>query len=287
MDDSVAGVVLAAGAGRRLRPLTWLLPKPLCPVGGSALVDHALARFDGTTATVAVNVHHGRRLLEAHLAGRAHLSIEPVAALGTAGALGLLRDWVAGRPVVAVNADTWCPAPVGALLDGWDGRRTRLLVPAGTTFGPRMTVAGALMAWADVARLQPQPSGLYEVLWRRAADAGTVELVALPPGTPLYDCGTPPRYLAANLAWSGGSSVFGAGAVVAPGAEVTRSVLWPGAVVGPGERLFETVRAGGPGGLTVRCGSSVPRVAPGRARPARRASSPRPPRRGRDGLGGT
>ncbi|MGQ0616372.1 MAG: sugar phosphate nucleotidyltransferase [Acidimicrobiia bacterium] len=269
MDDSVAGVVLAAGAGTRLRPLTWLLPKALCPVGGPALVDHALARFDGTTATVAVNVHHGRRLLEAHLAGRAHLSIEAATALGTAGALGQLRDWVAGRPVVVVNADTWCPAPVGVLLDGWDGRRTRLLVPAGTTFGPRMTVAGALMPWPDVARLRPRPSGLYEAVWRDAADAGGVELVGLPPGTPLYDCGTPTRYLAANLAWSGGLSVLGAGAVVAPGAEVTRSVLWPGAVVGPGERLFDTVRAGGLGGLTVRCGSRRARAAPGRARSAR------------------
>ena len=44
MPDSLAAVVLAAGAGTRLRPLTRLRPKALCPVGDRPLVDHALDR---------------------------------------------------------------------------------------------------------------------------------------------------------------------------------------------------------------------------------------------------
>ncbi|MBA2280763.1 MAG: NTP transferase domain-containing protein, partial [Acidimicrobiia bacterium] len=109
---AVAGVALAAGEGRRLRPLSLLRPKPMCPVGGVPLVDLALARLAAVTTSRAVNVHHGRALLESHLHGRVHLSFEEDRALGTAGALGHLRDWIAGRPTLVVNGDAWCPAPL-------------------------------------------------------------------------------------------------------------------------------------------------------------------------------
>ena len=98
MGESLAGVVLAAGAGSRLRPLTRLRPKALCPVGDRPLVDHACDRAASVTSDVAVNVHHGRALVEAHLADRPlHLSVEADEARGTAGALGLLRPWIDGR----------------------------------------------------------------------------------------------------------------------------------------------------------------------------------------------
>ena len=52
----LCAVVLAAGEGRRLRPLTELLPKALCPVGNVALLDHALRRVGGLgPGDVAVN----------------------------------------------------------------------------------------------------------------------------------------------------------------------------------------------------------------------------------------
>src|SRR3954454_19371771 len=98
MTDSIAGVVLSAGAGTRLRPLTGARPKALCPVNNRPLVDRALDRFAGLTESLAVNVHHHRLMLETHLAGKVHLSIEEPVALGTAGSIGLLRDWIAGRP---------------------------------------------------------------------------------------------------------------------------------------------------------------------------------------------
>jgi NDP-sugar pyrophosphorylase family protein len=240
MADSLAGVVLAAGAGERLRPLTGIRPKVLCPVGDHPLVDHALARFAGVTDSIAVNVHHGRRLLEGHLAGRVHLSFEDQGALGTAGALGLLRPWIDGRPVLIVNGDTWCPTSMGVLVDGWDGATIRVLSRG--PFGPRMVVAGALMPWADVASLAAEPSGLYEVSWRDAAsDEDRVEVVLLPEDAPCMDCGTPRDYLEANLAWSGGVSVIGAGATVE--GRVEQSVVWPGAVVREGEHLVRAIRA--------------------------------------------
>jgi len=240
--DDLVAVVLAAGEGTRLRPLTRVLPKALCPVGGVPLVDLALARVAAVTRAVAVNVHHGRAPLEAHLAGRVHLSVEDEQALGTAGGLGHLRGWIDGRPVVVVNADAWTDAPLAALLDGWDGERIRLLLvrpPAGA-LPPKPRLAGALLPWSDVAPLAPVPSGLWEVSWRAAVEAGRLEVV--PAGGAFVDCATPAAYLAANLASSGGAPVVGEGAVVE--GRVERSVVWPGGVVRAREHLVDAIRVG-------------------------------------------
>lgn len=245
--DEVVGVVLAAGAGTRLRPLTWERPKALCPVGDVPLVDLALARLAPLVTSLAVNVHHGRAAMEGHFATRpdVHLSVEDPVALGTAGALGQLRPWIAGRAAAVLNADAWCPDPLDALFTGWDGRRVRLLLVGVDRLHPRVSVAGCLLPWAAVAELEAEPSGLYEVCWRPWADRGAVEVIRHDGA--FVDCGTPADYLAANLRASGGAPVIGAGAVVE--GRVERSVLWPGARVEPGEVLRDAVRT--PGGLTV------------------------------------
>ena len=72
----IVGVVLAAGRGTRLRPLTRLRPKALCPVGNVPLVDLALERVRPAVEQVAVNLHHGRRTLDLHLADDVHRSVE-------------------------------------------------------------------------------------------------------------------------------------------------------------------------------------------------------------------
>src|SRR3954466_16016367 len=198
MADSVAGVGLGAGAGTRLRPLTRLRPKVLCPVGDRPLVDHALERFTEVTDAVAVNVHAGRKLLESHLAGRVHLSFEDGGPLGTAGALGLLRPWIDGRPVLVVNGDTWCPQSLDVLLDGWDGERIRILVAGPDPFRAGAPIAGSLLPWRDVSAISAEPCGLTP-LWLRAAADGRVDSVPLDDGVPWADCGTPASYLRANL----------------------------------------------------------------------------------------
>jgi NDP-sugar pyrophosphorylase family protein len=238
MTDGVAGVVLAAGAGTRLRPLSLLRPKALCPVGNVPLVDLAIERAHTVTADVAVNVHHGRDAMVEHLAGRVHLSVEEREALGTAGALGPLRDWLGGRAAVVLNADAWCPGSLAPLLEGWDGERVRLLLVGDDALTPTSAVAAALIPWRAIAPLEARPSGLYEVVWRPAQEAGELEVVRH--DGPFVDCGTPGQYLAANLASNGGESVVHPGALVA--GSIDRCVVWDGAEVRAEESLCEAIR---------------------------------------------
>lgn len=238
-EPDLCGVVLAAGAGTRLVPLTRLRPKPLCTVGGAALVDLAIDRVRSVTGAVAVNLHHDREAIAAHLDGRVHLSVEDDEALGTAGALGHLRPWVDGRAVVVVNADTWCgDLPLDVLVDGWDGERVRLALAGDDDLLPTSKVAAALMPWPEVAPLRAVPTGLYEVSWRHLAADGRIDVVRWP--GPCLDCGTPARYLHANLAASGGATVVEPGASVHGTAE--RSVVWAGAEVRAGEYLASAIR---------------------------------------------
>jgi MurNAc alpha-1-phosphate uridylyltransferase len=64
-------MVLAAGRGERLRPLTDRLPKPMVPVGGRAMIDRVLDRLaDAGVALAVVNTWHRAEIIEAHLAAR-------------------------------------------------------------------------------------------------------------------------------------------------------------------------------------------------------------------------
>jgi N-acetyl-alpha-D-muramate 1-phosphate uridylyltransferase len=244
LPTDVCAVVLAAGEARRLRPLSLVRPKPLCPVDGVALLDLAIARARTAVDEVAVNVHHGRAAIEAHLAsaGGVHVSVEEHEALGTAGALARLRPWIAGRGVLVLNGDTWAPGDLSSVTAGWDRERVRLLVVGADRLWPpdRPTsmLAGAFVPWSEVARLEAVPSGLWEVSWRAAHAEGRTDIVRW--DGPCVDCGTPARYLAANLAASGGEPVVGEGAVVE--GTVERTVVWPGARVDAGEVLVDAIR---------------------------------------------
>lgn len=253
----LAAVVLAAGEGTRLRPLSRWRPKALCPVGDVPLVDGAVARVRRATAAVAVNVHHGRHQLEPHLASLGvEVSVEPVRALGTAGALGHLRGWLDGRDVLAVNADAWTDADLAGFVAGWDRQRVRVLVAGDGRFGARAAIAGSLLPASVAAALGDEPADLYAECWGPAHAAGFLEVVHHPGR--FVDCGTPADYLRANLlaADANGGLVVGPGAVVT--GEVTRAVVghdarvegvveagvvWDGAEVGPTEVLHRAIRA--------------------------------------------
>lgn len=240
----LAAVVLAAGRGSRLSPLTDRVPKPLLTVDNREMLAAALDRVASVTDSIAVNAHHlADQIAEAarRLRPGVHVSFERERLLGTAGALWQLRDWIAGRPVLVTNSDMWLSGPIDHLLDGWDGTRPRLLVtdlgrPA--DFGTYRFVGASLVPAVLAARLQAEPDGLYEAVWRAAHAAGELEFV-LAQGE-AFDCGTPAEFIHANL------RAAGARAVIAPDAhvhgEVDRSVVLSGGVVAPGERLVGAIR---------------------------------------------
>jgi NDP-sugar pyrophosphorylase family protein len=192
---TLAAVVLAAGRGERLRPLTDRTPKPLLEVGGTTLLDAALGRVEQvlpvSPATVAVNAHWLADQIVEHVADRAHVSVEEPEALGTAGAVGQLLGWLDGRDVLVANGDVWFDGPVDVrgLVDGWDGARPRLLVVADrhrADFDGRWRFAGLSLLPAAVTRtLEARPSGLYELVWSRMP----IDLV--PTAAEYVDCGTP------------------------------------------------------------------------------------------------
>jgi MurNAc alpha-1-phosphate uridylyltransferase len=248
--EGLVGVVLAAGLGTRLRPLTELRTKALCPVDNVTLLDRAIARLSPYVSRIAVNAHHQPATMAEAVAGRAHLSLETPVALGTAGALGQLRGWIDGAPVLVTNADAYFAGTLDALVADWDSQRPRLLVhpaPGRGDFGDDRYSGSCLLPWSDVAKLEPVPTGLYEVMWRDYWQAGQLDLVGS--DEVFIDCGTPAEYIAANLHASGGVSVVGKGAKVE--GTLVRSVVWPGSRVFAGERLVDCIRAGDHGELTV------------------------------------
>jgi NDP-sugar pyrophosphorylase family protein len=263
--SDVCAVVLAAGEGQRLRPLTSLVPKALCPVGNVPLLDRALARVAGLRLDCAVNACYlGAQVVE-HVGGRAFVAVEPGDPWGTSGGIARLRDWVDGRGVLVGNADAYLADParppgddIAALLDGWDGGTVRILgVPGGREFGSHRFAGFSLLPWTVVRDLPVERNELVRTAWRPAERAGLLEVVTY--GGAYVDTGTPRDYLAANLhaAGPGGSlidptavvtapvqrAVVGAGAVVY--GPVRDAVVWPGAVVAAGETLTGAIRARG------------------------------------------
>jgi MurNAc alpha-1-phosphate uridylyltransferase len=104
-------MVLAAGLGTRMRPLTDTLPKPLVPVAGRALLDHVLDRLaDAGVTTAVVNVHHKADLIEAHLKGRTRptiqISDERAELLDTGGGVVKALPLLGDAPFFHMNSDT-------------------------------------------------------------------------------------------------------------------------------------------------------------------------------------
>lgn len=135
-----AAMVLAAGRGTRMRPLTNDRPKPLVEVGGKALIDHALDRLaEAGVARVVVNVHHFGDAVETHVRGRTTpaiaISDERAELLETGGGLVRAQDLLPD-PFFCVNSDNvWLDGPTDAfhqLSAAWDAQRMDallLLVP--------------------------------------------------------------------------------------------------------------------------------------------------------------
>ncbi len=122
----------AAGLGTRMDALTKDRPKPLIPVGGKPLIDHAIdLAMDAGVATMVVNLHYRADMIRDHLAGRDILfSDERDALLETGGGLRQALPLLHDNPVLTMNTDAvWHgPNPVKHILDAWSPEMEALLL---------------------------------------------------------------------------------------------------------------------------------------------------------------
>ena len=114
-------MVLAAGLGTRLRPITDRTPKPLVAVGGRAMLDRALDQLESAGITEAVvNVHHLADQIIAHCAARpvprVVISDERDRLLDSAGGIVRALPLLGAAPFVLLNADTFWLDPEAAAL---------------------------------------------------------------------------------------------------------------------------------------------------------------------------
>lgn len=138
-----SAMVLAAGLGKRMRPLSSAVPKPLVQVGGRALIDHCLDGLaEAGVETAVVNVHYLADQLEAHLARRRHprivISDERAGLLDTGGGIRRALPDLGGGAFFLRNSDSfWVEGRrpnLAQLTDFWDGDlMDALLLLASTT----------------------------------------------------------------------------------------------------------------------------------------------------------
>lgn len=208
-------MVLAAGLGTRMRPLTNDRPKALVEVAGRTLIDHMLDRLaQAGVETAVVNVHAFADRLEDHLKARVGapqivISDERGDLLETGGGLRKARPLLGDAPVFVANIDSvWTeagPSAIASLAAAWDPARMDvclLLAPMDATLGFdgagdvfmakdgsltfRGDAASAPYAYMGVHITKPSlvddgPDGAFSLatIWRRLAPQGRVHGVVL------------------------------------------------------------------------------------------------------------
>jgi MurNAc alpha-1-phosphate uridylyltransferase len=209
-------MVMAAGLGVRLRPITDTRPKALIEVGGKALIDHILDRLEAAGVTRAVvNVHAFADQMQAHLARRRSpeilISDERAGLLETGGGLKQARPMLGEAPIWVANSDyVWTSDrddPLAMVAAAWDPARMDacvIVVPKSRTAGfdtpgdffrdeagrltPRGTASEAPLHCFGVQILDPQRVyaiaeprfSLFQV-WKAAAEHGRL-MGVLPDG---------------------------------------------------------------------------------------------------------
>jgi MurNAc alpha-1-phosphate uridylyltransferase len=201
-------MVMAAGLGKRMRPLTATRPKPLIEVNGKALLDHVLERLHvAGVRKVVVNVHYLADALEAHLMSRDHglevaISDERAVLMETGGGMVKAAALIDSDPFLALNSDNlWIDGPadtIKLLASQWHDEKMDallLLVPQARALGHKgmgdfhMDRAGRIrrrershvapfvftgIQMVSKRLLRDPPDGPFStnILWDRAIDEG-------------------------------------------------------------------------------------------------------------------
>lgn len=250
-----AAMVLCAGLGTRLRPLTDWLAKPLVPVGDRPAVAHvtralraALPRLD-----IVVNVHHRPDDVRAWAAGEQIAVSEEVELLGTAGGVARAASLLGAGDVLVWNGDILSELSPRALVTAHRGEATLAVVPRAAGEGNVGIGADGRLVRLRAERFGDEARGgefvgvhvlgarLRARLPGTGCLVGDVYLPALRRGEALFahevdatfvDVGTIGKYLEANRAWL---TARGLGAWADPSATVRAAI--EGSVVGAGARV--------------------------------------------------
>jgi mannose-1-phosphate guanylyltransferase len=262
MGRMTSALILAAGFGTRLRPLTLELPKPVVPVGDRPVLAHiaAACRAAGI-GTLVANAHHEHQKLSSVI-DELSLKIEVVVEAeirGTAGGVAGARSRFESGAVLVWNGDILTNAPVSALLErahagdaqvlavsprplgegtvGMDGEGNVVRL-RGRTFGHEARsgdYVGVMALGPGVVARLPEQGCLMADVALPALAAGR-KVATVPSLAPWTDLGDLASYVAANFRWldesgAGAVSWVAPGATVPPGVEVERSLLGAGARV--------------------------------------------------------
>jgi MurNAc alpha-1-phosphate uridylyltransferase len=205
-------LILAAGLGERMRPLTDSTPKPLLSVGGKRLIEWHLEKFSAIGIDeVVVNTSWLAEQFPQVLGDgsrwglRIHYAYEGTTPLETGGGMGNALQWLGDAPFIAVNGDLWSDANFASLPRDPDGEAHLLLVdnPAHNPRGDFALGSDDLVHSNGDTRLTFSGIGVY----RKALFANWRDVVGDIAGTEL----TPPRFKLAPLlrAAMGRSAVTG------------------------------------------------------------------------------
>jgi mannose-1-phosphate guanylyltransferase len=253
-------MILCAGLGTRLRPLTDARPKPLLPVGDRPALAHMLGWVGGRGARIVVNAHHRAGDLRAFAAAwRADdlaVSDEPEL-LGTAGGVTGAAALLGEGDVLVWNGDILAEIDVGALVAAHRGDATLVVsgrrAPGEGNVGldaedrvvrmRRQTMRAGEASGADFVPVHVVGAALRARLPPRGCFVADVYLPAIAGGAridvvrhdgPWTDIGGVAEYRAANFAWL---SARGLRAWVAPSATLAPGVDVAGSLVGEGARV--------------------------------------------------
>ncbi len=274
-----AAMILCAGLGTRLRPLTDWLAKPMVPIGDAPAVEHIAARLRSAGfERLAVNVHHRPEDVRAWAARtRAAISEEPEL-LGTAGGVARARELLGDGDVLVWNGDILADVDVDALIathEASGADATLAVAPRaaahegnvgldarGRVVRLRRESFGEETIGADFIGVHVVGRAIRASLPERGCLVGDVYIPALRRGahvgthvvsTPFVDVGSIGQYVAANRAWLdrrgepswlGPDAVVRAridGSIVGAGARVEADAI--GCIVWPGARVSERVEA--------------------------------------------
>lgn len=270
-------LVLAAGHGSRLRPLTAFIPKPLLPVRGTAAVAHTIDQLVALGCEgIAINLfHRGEQIRKGLGESRDGVSLTysiEEELRGTLGALAPLRDFLGrGEMILIVNGDSLCRWPLRSLLRRHRRSRADATLLVSKRIDPQAFGGGVEVAdHKSVVGLRPtrtidsenprrvfmgahvlSPRLLDKVPAEGAADfvvdlyepllAAGGSIAARETSRKWHDLGTPERYRRAVLDWGSRRSWQATDATVEAGSSVRGSVIEAGAAVQNESRVSASV----------------------------------------------